>query len=64
MGIANIIVWRSLVERQRRELLQSRLLAVSGELQREGEVIHIVAGRLTDCSHLLGQLTVLSRDFH
>ncbi|KAF0191575.1 MAG: error-prone DNA polymerase [Gammaproteobacteria bacterium] len=63
-GVANIIVWRSLAERQRRELLQAQLLAVSGELQREGEVIHVIAHRLHDHSHLLGRLVTASRDFH
>jgi len=62
-GHANIIVWHSLVQRYRKEVLGSRLLQVSGVVQREGEVIHVVAGRLADHSDLLGALTTTSRDF-
>ncbi|MEJ2515235.1 MAG: error-prone DNA polymerase [Gammaproteobacteria bacterium] len=63
-GHANIIVWRDLAETQRRPLLGSRLLEVSGQVQREGPVIHLVAERLRDRSRLLGSLDVRSRDFH
>jgi error-prone DNA polymerase len=63
-GYINVIVWKSLVERQRRELLHSRLLGVVGEVQREGEVLHVVAKQLEDHSALLGPLVTQSRDFH
>jgi error-prone DNA polymerase len=62
-GQANLIVWQSLGERQRRVLLGSRLLGVSGEVQREGDVLHVIARRLEDRSALLGELTARSRDF-
>ena len=63
-GIINLIVWSSLVETQRRELLNARLLGVTGEVQREGEVIHVIAKRLEDHTALLGRLATQSRDFH
>ncbi len=63
-GLANVIVHAKLAERQRRELLSSRLLGVLGVLQREGEVIHLIAKRLMDHTELLGQLPTSSRDFH
>ena len=63
-GYVNVVVWRKLVEKQRRELLGSRLLGVEGKLQREGDVIQLVAHRLTDHTRLLGTLTTASRDFH
>jgi error-prone DNA polymerase len=47
-GIANIIVWPKVFEKNRRTLLGSRLLAVRGELQREGLVVHIIAKDLYD----------------
>jgi len=62
-GLANIIVHPRLAERQRRELLGARLLGVLGVLQREGEVVHLIARRLVDHSELLGQLATRSRDF-
>ena len=63
-GLTNVIVHPRLAERQRREMLSARLLGVLGVVQREGEVIHLVAKRLVDHSVLLGQLATCSRDFH
>ncbi|SHL87716.1 error-prone DNA polymerase [Nitrosospira sp. Nsp11] len=63
-GITNVVVWNQLVRKQRREILNSRLLTVYGVWQREGEVKHLIAKRLIDHSHLLGNLMVESRDFH
>jgi len=63
-GTVNVIVWPALKERQRRELVHSRLLAVYGVWQREGEVRHLVAHRLRDLTPLLGRLSTHSRDFH
>ena len=63
-GYVNVVVWRALVERQRREVLGASLLGVEGEIQREGEVVHLVAHRLTDHTRLLGRLAARSRDFH
>ena len=63
-GYVNVVVWRDLGERQRRELLGARLMTVDGVIQREGEVVHLVARRLGDASALLGRLVTRSRDFH
>jgi error-prone DNA polymerase len=63
-GQINVVVWRNTAERQRRELLGSRLLAVYGVLERQGEVVHLIAGRLKDLTPLLGNLVTQSRDFH
>ncbi len=63
-GATNVIVWRDLGDRQRRELLGSKLLAVYGNIEREGDVVHVQAGRLVDLSPMLGALETRSRDFH
>ena len=63
-GCVNVVVWRNLIERQRRELLGARLLGVYGRIEREGTVVHLVAGRLVDWSYMLGALNAASRDFH
>ena len=63
-GMVNVVVWRSVSEAQRRELLGAHLLAVHGVVERQGDVVHLVAGRLVDHSHLLGRLLTRSRDFH
>ena len=62
-GLANVIVHPHLAERQRHALLNARLLGVLGVLQRQGEVVHLLAKRLVDHSRLLGGLAVHSRDF-
>jgi error-prone DNA polymerase len=62
-GNVNVIVWRDLGERQRKELLGAQLLAVYGVVQREGDVVHLLAMRLADKSERLGSLLVGSRDF-
>ncbi len=63
-GISNVVVWPDLAERQRKELIGARLLGIYGQLQKEGEVIHVIAKRLVDHSQLLGDLSAPSRDFH
>jgi error-prone DNA polymerase len=63
-GNVNVIVWNHVADRQRRELLGSRLLAVHGEVQREGLVVHVLARKLEDLSPLLGRLATSSHDFH
>jgi error-prone DNA polymerase len=72
-GPVNVIVWKSLREEQRAELLHSRLLAVHGVWQRSeesgtakgyGAVRNLVAHRLEDLTPLLGRLGTSSRDFH
>jgi error-prone DNA polymerase len=47
-GIANIIVWNKTFDSNRRVVLSSRLLAVRGQLQREGLVTHLVSRSFTD----------------
>ncbi len=59
-GIANLVIWPKLYERQRRVILFAKMMAVHGRIQREGEVVHLVAHRLTDLSNTLA--SVGSRD--
>jgi error-prone DNA polymerase len=55
-GIANLIVWPSVFERQRRLILAASMIGCTGKLQREGEVIHVIAERLEDFSPQLRSL--------
>ena len=59
-GIANIVVWPDLFERERRTILAASLLGVEGRIQREGEVVHVVAHRLGNLAGLLA--SVAGRD--
>jgi error-prone DNA polymerase len=63
-GFINVVVWGRSAAAQRRALLGSQLMAVHGHIEREGEVIHLIAGKLIDYSHLLGELITRSRNFH
>ncbi|WP_177434566.1 error-prone DNA polymerase [Pseudomonas sp. Sample_16] len=63
-GNVNVVVWRDLADRQRKVLVGSQLLKVDGRWEREGEVRHLIAGRLSDLSPLLDGISVRSRDFH
>ena len=63
-GVVQVIVWRALRERQRNELTRSRLMAVHGVWQRDGDVCNLIAGRLENLTPLLGRLAPQSRDFH
>ena len=56
-GNSNIVVWNSVLQRFRAALLQSRLIIVKGIVEREGAVIHVVAGEVRDLSHKLGELS-------
>ncbi len=60
-GIANVVVWSSLLDRFRREVVASRLLLVEGAVQRSPEdIVHVVAERLYDHSAALKDLTEAS----
>jgi DNA-directed DNA polymerase III PolC len=63
-GYVNLIVWNAVAVQQRAALLESRLLEVRGQLQREGDVQHVIAQQLTNLSSMLGDLVVASRNFH
>ncbi|HWT13402.1 MAG TPA: error-prone DNA polymerase [Allosphingosinicella sp.] len=60
-GIANVIVWQRLFEAHRRAVLSAAMMAVDGRVQKEGDVIHVIADRLEDESFLLR--AVGERDF-
>jgi error-prone DNA polymerase len=63
-GIANLILWSTVYERFRRAARYATLLQAEGYVQREGQVVHVLAKRLFDRSDLLLNLEQPSRDFH
>jgi error-prone DNA polymerase len=63
-GITNLIIWPSIQEEQRQQILGAQLMVVQGELQNEEGVIHVIAQRVHDRTHWMGQLAMASRDFH
>ncbi len=63
-GNVQIIVWPTLGERQRKELVGSRLMVVDGRWDCVDGVGNLIADRLRDMSQWLGELDTRSRDFH
>ena len=55
-GVANVVVWPDMFQRYRKTVIASKLLGVTGRLQREGEVIHLVADQLVDWTQALATL--------
>jgi DNA-directed RNA polymerase len=55
-GVVNVIVWRALYERFRRAVIAGRMLRVTGRLQRENDVTHIIAEQIEDISDMLDRL--------
>lgn len=55
-GVANLVVWPKVFERYRREVMGGRLIRVTGQLQREGIVIHVIAQKIEDLTDRLRAL--------
>lgn len=56
-GVANLVVWPKVMEANRKTVMQARLIDVHGVVQRDGDVIHVVAHVLTDRSDALARLS-------
>jgi error-prone DNA polymerase len=63
-GLVNAVVWQHVAERQRREFLESRLMAIEGRIEHADGVQHLIATRLENLTPLLSGLATSSRDFH
>ncbi|MBT8408616.1 MAG: hypothetical protein KJN93_03210 [Alphaproteobacteria bacterium] len=61
-GVCNVIVWRALYERFRRAVIAGRCLRVTGRLQREGGVSHVIAEEIEDISWMLDDLLRVAGD--
>ncbi len=55
-GVSNVVVWPKLYEANRRVVMGGRLLRVTGHVQREGIVVHLIAERIEDISYMLAEL--------
>jgi error-prone DNA polymerase len=63
-GNINVVIWSGTARVQKQPYMSAKLLMVKGILEREGEVTHIIAGKLIDITHKLSNLRTHSRDFH
>ncbi|WP_410216969.1 error-prone DNA polymerase [Paracoccus sp. (in: a-proteobacteria)] len=55
-GVANVVVWKTVYETFRKAVVTGRLLRVTGRIQRDGTVLHLIAERIEDLSPLLTTL--------
>lgn len=55
-GVVNVIVWRSMYEQFRRAVIAGRMLRVTGRIQRENNVTHVIAEHVEDISPMLDSL--------
>jgi error-prone DNA polymerase len=61
-GVVNLVVFKKLFDKYRKEILGSKLLMVEGRLQREGEVIHVIVQQCFNGNHLLGTMAVTNEE--
>ena len=52
-GHANLVLWPTIFAQYRRIILSAGMITCHGKLQRQGSVIHVIADRLDDASHML-----------
>ena len=60
-GVVNIVVWAKVYEKYRRQIIAGRLLRVTGRVQRESQVCHVVAEHIEDISDMLDALALAQR---
>jgi error-prone DNA polymerase len=63
-GNISVVVWSGTAQAQKQAYLHARILQVKGILEHDGQVTHVIAGKLTDLSEALAGLHTTSRDFH
>jgi DNA-directed RNA polymerase len=57
-GVVNVVVWRKLYEQYRRAVISGRLLRVTGRVQRDNGVVHVLAELIEDISTMLDELLI------
>ncbi|WP_135383968.1 error-prone DNA polymerase [Vibrio tasmaniensis] len=63
-GNINVVVWGATARAQQQAYLTAKALKVQGVLEKEGEVVHVIAGKLIDITDDIIGLNTKSRDFH
>jgi error-prone DNA polymerase len=56
-GVANAVIWPTVLERYRKVVMASRLVLIRGKVQRHEDIIHVVAQQMEDRSDWLGLLS-------
>ena len=56
-GVVNVVIWRNVFESFRRAVVSGRPLRVTGRVERQAGVVHVVAETIEDVSALLDRLS-------
>jgi error-prone DNA polymerase len=63
-GNINVVVWKATARSQQQAYLTAKILKVKGIIEKEGDVLHVIAGKLIDLTDELTGLKTKSREFH
>ncbi len=63
-GNINVVVFKATSQQQKQPFLTSSLLKINGIVESKDNVIHVIAGKLTNITHLLSEFKARSRNFH
>lgn len=63
-GNINVVVWKATARCQQQAYLTAKILKVKGIIEKEGDVVHVIAGQLIDLTDELTGLKTQSREFH
>lgn len=63
-GNINVVVWKATARCQQQAYLTAKILKVKGIIEKEGDVVHVIAGQLIDLTNELTGLKTKSREFH
>ncbi|WP_417248022.1 OB-fold nucleic acid binding domain-containing protein [Celeribacter sp.] len=55
-GVANVVIWRKVFLANRRAVIAGRMLRVTGWLERQNGVSHVIAEQIEDISEMLDSL--------
>ncbi len=55
-GVSNVVVWRRVYETFRKAVIAGRLVRVTGRIERDGPVVHLIAEKVEDLSPVLATL--------
>ena len=61
-GVCNVIIWQKIYEKFRRAVIAGRLLRITGRMQRQSGITHVIAEYVEDISHLLDELVMQRQD--
>jgi error-prone DNA polymerase len=56
-SVCNVVIWPDVLEANRATVMGARLMLIKGRVQKQGDIIHVVANTIEDKTHWLAELT-------